>query len=97
VWLRRRARLAIPVQNGAKFVRLLIIPRMPVPAINPGWCRINGGEAEPFDNSCADVNFPVAAGRNGRLEIEIEMENEHRVEGDSRDLALAIRGVEFLS
>ena len=95
-WLRRRTRFSIPSRKGAKFVRFLIIPRMPVPAINPGWCRINGGPAEPFDNSCGDITFPITGKRNGRLEIEIEMENEHRVEGDPRDLALAIRGVEFL-
>ncbi len=63
---------------------------------NPGRCQISGGEIEPFDNSCGEVHFHLSHVEGDRVEVLLEMENSHRVEGDGRDLALPIWGIEFL-
>ena len=58
-------------------------------------CVIDGAE-EPFDNTCDELHFPVDAKRPGRLSLTLTMENAHRVEGDERELALALRGLQWL-
>ncbi len=96
VWMGRRGRLSIALTEPTKFVRLLLRPRAPVKQLNLGTCRIEGGEEEAFDNSCDRVHFPVSFVRTRRVELDLSMEFEHRLEGDPRGLSLALTGVELL-
>jgi hypothetical protein len=97
IWMGRRALLTLPNRQEAKFLRLLIIPGTPPHfGFNAGSCRVNGGEAEPFDNTCSEIVFPLARVRGARLDVEIEMETTFRVGDDPRDLGLAVAGIQFL-
>ena len=95
-WMSKSGTLTLKKPRGAKFLRLRLIVRAPVHETNPGRCQINGGEIEPFDNSCGEVHFHLSHVEGDRVEVLLEMENSHRVEGDGRDLALPIWGIEFL-
>lgn len=95
-WMGRRGELELSCPRGARFVRLGIIPRQPIPTANPGRCRLNGGAWEPFDNTCPELHFPVAPVHADRIRLEIEMENAPSTREDSRPLGLAIRGVAYL-
>jgi len=96
IWMSQKGRLAIPKMAGAKFLRILIIPRAPVDRINPGSCRINNGEIHYFDNSCLELHFPIDRIPDKTLELELNMDNAYDVPPDPRSLSLAIRGIEFL-
>lgn len=96
-WVERRCRFSLRAPRGAKFLRLRIMPLAPQQQVNPGLCTIGGGPAEPFDNTCDTVHFPLEQAPNERIEVELSMDQEFHVAGDERALALAIRGVEFLS
>lgn len=96
-WLERRCRFSLPMPRGAKFLRLRIMPLAPLQQVNPGRCTINNGSPEPFDNTCDTLHFPLAHLRGDRIDVQLELEHDFRVEGDARPLALAICGVEFLS
>ncbi len=96
-WMKQEGSIELPMRSGAKFLRVEINPRSPVPELNPGQCTINGGEPEAFDNTCPVVHFPIDHVTDEKLFVSLAMENVHRVEGDNRDLALAIRGLAYLS
>lgn len=97
-WMGKSGTLELPMQKGARFLRFHIIARAPIPAINPGRCRINGGEWEYFDNSCMEITFPLGHVKNDDLRVEFEMENATRPEGgDPRQLGLAIHAIFFLN
>ncbi len=95
-WMGRVGQFSIKVEKDAKFLRLRLIALAPGDASNPGICRIDGGDLEPFDNSCDDVHFPIDFIRDGVVNVRLEMEKLYRVDPDPRDLALAICGVEVL-
>jgi radical SAM protein with 4Fe4S-binding SPASM domain len=95
-WMGRRGTLALTARPGARFLRLLIIPRAPVHTPSPGWCRVNGGAEEPFDNTCSEITFPVPRAGPAKTRVEIRMESAHRLAPDPRQLGLAIRGIEWL-
>jgi len=96
-WMSKRGELILSMPRGARFLRLLIIRREPEGRLNPGRCRINGGPPEPFDNTCGELNFPLSLVRDSKLHVVLEMENAFQIGRDPRDLALAIRGIRFLS
>jgi len=95
-WMGRRGTLRLPMKRGARFLRLLISPRFPIAETIGGLCRINGGPPEPFDNTCPELTFPLDHARGNGIEARLEMEKSFRVEGDPRDLAMAIMAVEYL-
>ncbi|MEQ8821613.1 MAG: radical SAM/SPASM domain-containing protein [Sumerlaeia bacterium] len=96
VWMGKTGTMTVPARRGAKFLRLTIITRSPGPDLNAGIANVNGGEDEPFDNSCEHLHFPVEGIAGGKIELALEMERTHHVEGDCRELALVIRGVDYL-
>lgn len=95
-WMSRRGRLSVVLSEPAKFVRLHLKPRAPVPQLNLGTCRIGGGEPEAFDNSCDRLHFPVDFARSRRVELDLEMEFGHRLGADSREVSIAVTGVDLL-
>ncbi len=95
-WMTRRGRLTVTLAEPTKFIRLWLKPRAPVPQLNLGTCRIEGGEPEPFDNSCDRIHIPVDFVRTRRVELDLGMEFEHRICDDPRGLALAETGVDLL-
>jgi radical SAM protein with 4Fe4S-binding SPASM domain len=98
IWMERRGRLRLPRRKKARFVRLSIIPRTPpLFGLNAGTARLNGGPPEPFDNTCAEITFPLDHIRDDSLEISLEMEARLPVENDPRELALAVSGVQLLN
>ena len=95
-WMSQTGRLRLRCPADAEFVRFHISPRIPGDVINPGRCRIGDGAEEPFDNSCADITFPLGSHAGRAVDLVLEMENAIPVAGDERDLALPIFRVEFL-
>jgi hypothetical protein len=92
----RRGTLTLPFRRGARFLRLLIIPRAPIPTPRGGRCRIADGDEEPFDNTCPDITFPLDRVGDERISVTLEMESTSSPLGDPRELGLAIRGIQFL-
>ena len=95
-WMGGKAAFTLAMTNNARFLRLRVIPGVPVADPVLGRARVNGGNWEHFDNSCEDVTFPIASVSSGRVLIEIEMEKTYRAGEDPRSLGLAIRGILFL-
>jgi radical SAM protein with 4Fe4S-binding SPASM domain len=95
-WTAREGLVELPMRGGARFLRLLVIPRAPVHEPNPGRAVINGGTPEPFDNTCPEVHLPLDHVTVDTIRLELSMELEHRVPNDERALALAVRGFELL-
>ena len=97
-WMSRRGFLAVAGKKNARFLRLLIEPRLRDPdTFNGGWCAINGGRPQPFDNTCSEITFPLHGARARSLDVGIEMEKTFRIGPDPRDLSLALRGLEWLA
>jgi hypothetical protein len=96
VWMGRRGCFSIPGPCKAKFLRILIVPLTPLRALNPGFCIINKGEKEYFDNTCEELTFPLNHAKGRKLEVYLEMENEYQLGEDSRLLGLPIKGIQFL-
>lgn len=96
IWMGRKGQFSLPRPKGAKFLRILIIPRSPHHSLNSGICIINNGPREFFDNTCEDLHFPLKGARGERLDVCLEMENEYQVGEDPRLLSLPIRGIQFL-
>lgn len=96
IWMTRRGTFTIPHPTAARFLRIRIIPRVPVPETNPGMATLDGDQIEPFDNTCNVLHFPIPQGTSGPLTLRLEMENSHCPEGDGRELGLAIAGLELL-
>lgn len=96
-WTAGSCRFSVPIERPAAFVRFRIMPLAPNQEIHPGRCIINGAPAEPFDNTCEELHFPIDHVRGGRLDVQLELERHAKVEGDPRELGLAIVGIEILS
>jgi len=96
IWMAQKGKFLLPRLKGAKFLRILIIPLTPLHALNPGFCIINKGAREYFDNTCEDLTFPLNHTTGKKLEVCLEMENEYQVGEDPRLLGLPIRGIQFL-
>jgi MoaA/NifB/PqqE/SkfB family radical SAM enzyme len=96
VWMAKNGRIILPMIQNARFLRLITSPRFPMNKINPGMCRINGGEIEYFDNSCQNIHLPLEDVKGDRIELDIEMEHTFKVDGDPRDLSLVIMDMEYL-
>jgi len=96
-WTERRCRFSIPLPRRASFLELKIFPLAPCQKLNSGRCTINNGPAEPFDTSCDVLHFPLTGVRADRLEVELELAEAFQVDGDPRELALGICGIELLS
>jgi MoaA/NifB/PqqE/SkfB family radical SAM enzyme len=97
-WMGKKGAIILPMQKNARFLRFRIIPRMPMPSINPGRCRINDGKWEPFDNSCSEITFPLKTIKSKILKVELEMESEFQASTeDTRLLGLAIHKILYLS
>lgn len=96
IWMSKQGRLILPMIRNAKFLRLSTSPRYPMNRINPGFCRIDGGEVEYFDNSCQYIHFPLETVKGDRIELNLEMENSFKVGDDPRELSLVIMGMEYL-
>ena len=94
-WMSKRGCLLLRPKKGAQFLRLLINPRC-FDDLNPGLCRINGGAPHYFDNTCEDINIPIGDVSGDCIEINIEMEKTYQAVNDARDLALPVRGVQYL-
>jgi MoaA/NifB/PqqE/SkfB family radical SAM enzyme len=95
-WSSKRGTISLPMQRTARFVRVLIYARHSLDDTNGGTCRVNGGPPEPFDNSCAEIHFPVDQVRDSRLRLELEIEKVFSAEGDGRELGVAVHGIEIL-
>jgi len=95
-WMCDRGTFSLVVPSRAVFLRLRIFHHLPVPATNGGVCKIEGEPARYFDNSAPALHYPVSPGPARRLRVELSMEETHRVQGDERDLALGICGIEWL-
>ncbi len=96
-WAKKQIVVRVPMRSGARFLRLNVIPHAPLhDSVNPGKAVINGGPAEPFDNTCTEVHFPLDHVNGSEIRLEITMENSWNVEGDPREMALAISGVHLL-
>jgi radical SAM protein with 4Fe4S-binding SPASM domain len=95
-WLAREGTFTIDLDRPAKFLRLRLVARAPVPQLNFGKCTINGAEPEPFDNSMDVVHFPISHVGKGRMVVKISMEFGHHIGDDPRELALGVCGVEVL-
>jgi len=96
IWMGRKGRFSMPRPRGAEFLRIRIIPRSPQNTLNSGFCIINSGAREYFDNTCEDLHFPLKQVRGDQLDVSLEMENEYQVGEDPRHLALPIKGIQFL-
>ena len=96
-WMGRTGRISLPMKPGARFLRLVIFAQRPTPEPNPGWCRVNGGSPEPFDNYWPHIHLPIRHVRESRLVLDLELERAYRAPGDERDLALDICGIQYLS
>lgn len=95
-WLGREGRLSFALAAPAKFLRLRLVARAPVPELNFGKATINGATPEPFDNSCDVVHFPISHVRSGRVDLKISMEFGHHIGADPREISLGIHGIEVL-
>lgn len=96
-WMAKEGSLGLARPRKAKYLRFHIMARSPVPEINPGRCRINGGAWESFDNSCMEITFPLRHVKGKNLKVEFEMENAWRPPNDDpRELGLAIHGISFM-
>lgn len=95
-WMSREGTMQIDVPAGAKFLRIITLPKSLSPTMNPGVGCIDDLEPEPFDDTADRITFPVEGVAGDRITLRLTMENEYTAEGDSRQLALLVRGFEFL-